>query len=61
MNLIKEISTLTETNFQEFLLENQRQIFVFETEDYDYQYYFPSHFEITQSCRTSGRFARQWG
>ena len=59
IDLNKEITNLTETNFQEFLLKNQRQIFVFETEDYDYQYYFPTHYEITQSCKTSVKYKLQ--
>lgn len=37
MNLKEQIQNLTETNFQEFLLKNQKQIFVFETEGYDYE------------------------
>lgn len=59
MNLIKQIQSLTEINFQEFLLENQREIFVFETEDYNYRYYLPSHLKITQKGEGSGKFALQ--
>jgi hypothetical protein len=60
-NEILKIPSLNETNFQEFLSNNQRQIFVSETEDYDYHYYLPSYCKITQNCKTSGRFTRQWG
>lgn len=55
----KEISTLNEINFQEFLLKNQKKIFVYETKDYDYQYYLPSCVRISNSSRAEGRFARQ--
>jgi hypothetical protein len=54
-----EIPTLNETTFQEFLLQNQKQMFVYETEDYDYHYYLPSHLAITESCTISKIWVRQ--
>ena len=60
-NEILKIPSLNETNFQEFLSNNQRQIFVSETEDYDYHYYLPSHCMISKSSKAEGKFARQWG
>ena len=59
MNFFKEIETLTECDFQEFLLKNQKEIFVFETEDYEYYYYFPSHYKITQGCKVSTKYKLQ--
>jgi hypothetical protein len=59
MNLNKEIQNLTEANFQEFLLKTQKEIFVFETENYDYYYYFPSHYKITQGCKVSTKYKLQ--
>jgi hypothetical protein len=50
-NEILKIPSLDETNFQEFLSNNQRQIFVSETEDYDYHYYLPSYCMISKSSR----------
>ena len=59
MNTQIEIQSLTEFNFQEFLDRNLKEIFVLETEDYDYHYYFPSHYKITGSGEGSGKFMRQ--
>jgi hypothetical protein len=59
--MTKTIEKLTEQNFQEFLNENLKQIFVYETEDYEYQHYFPTAFKIMKSGTGNGRFARQWG
>lgn len=59
MNHTKEIKNLTEANFQDFLVKNQREIFVFETEDYEYYYYFPSHYKITQGCKVSTKYKLQ--
>jgi hypothetical protein len=55
----KEIENLTEDTFQDFLVKNQQEIFVFETENYDYYYYFPSHYKITQSCQISTKYKLQ--
>ena len=54
-----EIPTLNETTFQEFLIRNQKQMFVYETKEYDYHYYLPSHFEITGSCTVGKTWVRQ--
>jgi hypothetical protein len=54
-----EIPTLNETTFQEFLLNNQKQMFVYETEDYDYHYYLPSHCMISKSSKAEAKFMRQ--
>lgn len=55
------IEQLTEKNFQEFLYENQKKIYVFETPDYEYEYYFPSCLKILKSATGIGKWARQWG
>lgn len=60
-NEILQIPNLNETNYNEFLLKNQKTIFVYETEDYDYHYYFPSYVMITGNCRAEAKFALQWG
>ena len=57
--IVKEIETLTESDFQEFLSENQKKIFVFETESYEYPQYLPSLVGITESCTATGKFAIQ--
>jgi hypothetical protein len=54
-----KIPTLTEETFQDFLQENLKSIFVYETEDYDYRYYFPSLCKITGKCQISKQFMRQ--
>jgi hypothetical protein len=54
-----KIPTLTEKDFQEFLQKNLKGIFVFETKDYEYCHYLPSHFSISGSAMASGQFARQ--
>jgi len=58
-NEVLKIPTLNETTFQEFLLNNQKRIFVYETKDYDYHYYLPSHCMISKSSKAEGKFARQ--
>jgi hypothetical protein len=58
-NEVLKIPTLTEKNYEDFLRENLKSIFVHETEDYDYYYYFPSHFKITENCTFSKVFAQQ--
>jgi hypothetical protein len=58
-NKILKIPSLNETNFQDFLSNNQRQIFVSETEDYDYHYYLPTYCMISKSSKAEGKFARQ--
>ena len=60
-NKVIQIQSLNETNFQEFLSKNLKNIFVYETKDYEYQHYFPSHCVISKSSRAEGKFARQWG
>lgn len=59
--MTQTIEALTEQNFQEFLTENLKQIFVYETEDYEYQHYFPVAVKIMKSSTGNGRFARQCG
>jgi hypothetical protein len=58
-NEILKIQSLTEENFQEFLQKNLKKIFVFETEDYEYHHYFPSHLAISGSSTVSRKFVRQ--
>jgi len=57
--MTKTIEKLTEQNFQEFLTEHLKQIFVYETEDYEYQLYFPTVVKILKSGNGIGKFARQ--
>lgn len=59
MTLQEEIPTLTDKNFQNFLSTNLKDIFVHETEDFEYRYFLPSHLKITSSCCAQGKFARQ--
>jgi hypothetical protein len=59
MSNVIEIPTLNETNYQKFLEKNLKKIFVFETEDYDYHYYLPSHYVITDSCKVSTKYKLQ--
>jgi hypothetical protein len=54
-----EILKLTEKTFQDFLESNLKQMFVFETVDYEYQYYFPTHGKITGKCKVSGKYKLQ--
>ncbi len=54
-----EIPTLTEKDFQEFLQKNLKGIFVFETMDYEYYHYLPSHLSISGSATVAGKFVRQ--
>lgn len=56
-----KIPTLNETNFQEFLSQNKAMITVFETDDYEYHYYLPSHVRIGKGCTAEGKWARQYG
>ena len=58
-NEVIQIPTLNETNFQEFLSRNLKDIFGYETDNYEYQHYFPSHCMISKSSRDEGKFARQ--
>jgi hypothetical protein len=58
-NLTTDVPTLTETNYQQFLEKNLTEIFVFETPDYEYQYYLPTHFVITGSCKVSTKYKLQ--
>lgn len=58
-NEVLKIPTLTEKNYEDFLQENLKSVFVYETENYDYYYYFPSHFKITENCTISKIFVRQ--
>lgn len=57
--MTKTIEKLTEQNFQEFLTENLKQIFVYETGDYEYQHYFPTALKIMKSGTGIGKFTRQ--
>lgn len=60
--IIMTVETLTEKTFEQFLKDNLKQMFQYETEDFDYQLYFPCACKITKSCSNiQGRFARQWG
>jgi hypothetical protein len=59
MSNVIEIPTLNEINYQKFLEKNLKKIFVFETEDYDYHYYLPSHYVITDSCKVSTKYKLQ--
>lgn len=59
MNLKPE--QLTEENFQSFLNDNRKYIFVFENEDYTYPQYFAVAKMLTKSTRSEGKFARQYG
>ena len=61
MNLQDQIKQLTKENFQHFLSQNQKTIYVFETKDFEYRYFFPSHLTIKESCQSNARFARQYG
>jgi hypothetical protein len=56
-----KIPTLNENNFQEFLSQNKAMITVFETDDYEYHYYLPSHVQISKGCVAEGKWARQYG
>jgi len=58
-NEVIQIQTLNETNFQEFLSRNLKDIFVYETDDYEYQHYFPSHCMISKTSRAEGKYRRQ--
>lgn len=53
------IENLTENNFEEFLNNNIKQIFVFENEEFEYQYYFPKLVKITESCKISAKYKKQ--
>lgn len=54
-----KIPSLNETNFQEFLSNNRNKVFVFETEDFNYQYYLPSHAQVGKGCTAEGKWMRQ--
>lgn len=62
MDFFKEsakIPSLNETNFQEFLSNNINKVFVFETEDFNYRYYLPSHVRVGKGCTAEGKWMRQ--
>lgn len=59
MNFLNQIPSLNETNFEGFLKTNLKNIFVYETEDYEHNYYFPSHLKITGNCKIEKKWARQ--
>ena len=57
-----KIEELNENNFQKFLEQNKKDIFVYETSDYEYPQYFAVHKKLTTSAKNiHGRFARQCG
>jgi hypothetical protein len=57
--MINTIPTLTEKSFQKFLEDNLKEIFVFETNDYEYEYYLPSHIAITSKSKVSTKYKLQ--
>jgi hypothetical protein len=57
--LISTIPNLTEKSFQKFLEDNLKEIFVFETDDYEYEYYLPSHIAITSKSKVSAKYKLQ--
>lgn len=59
MTMNQEIEQLSEKTFQDFLSENLGKVFVYETRDFDYQYYFPALLRIHSAARAEGRFVRQ--
>jgi hypothetical protein len=58
-NSLNNIKHLTEQNFQEFLENNLKQMFVYETPEYEYQYYFPTIETITSNGIGNGKYKRQ--
>jgi hypothetical protein len=59
MTVAEQIQKLNQNNFEEFLKENLKKIFVFETEDFEYYYYFPTYLMISKSSKAEGKFMRQ--